>query len=523
MDGNELNRPLPSQEITALQRTKIKEQKQLTENLIVPLPSKNMEQRDNGVTQTQGGVIQMITHAQIHGETSSSTECNKQMQQINSDMDMQLDIANQLILLGSQQQSTNSMEIEIDEEPWTGVPSKKRKNNPGPTPIPTPRKDDNYYSLLDNFVILSSGESDQNSNVIKTKSVPKEDTSLIQSPPKFCPPIIIYKANIKKIIDDLKSNIPDLKIKVINVNRNKSKLFVDNVRAHSKLMEILKNCKEVEAHSYTPKELKRVNLVLRGLNFHYSVEDIKKELDEQAPGVVESVSQFETIRSKEEGFKYNLFLVKLHPDKQPKDILGIKYICYSKITWERPKGNKGILQCRRCQAFGHLAKNCARNYNCVKCEGNHEPGGCQLKKTENSVPYCINCKQFDHPANFKGCPHYENYLHNRKTIMKNALQKRETNQILTQTKKSNSVTQGTPFADLFKKNPKIGFSDSNSSENNPLNEFFELSEELFGTSVSDLMSKISNFIKKINQIDTIEQKRIAYLKLLNEVLITKST
>lgn len=442
-----------------------------------------------------------------------------------------------LMEFGNQMDNQNEIQDE-DMEGWTRSSAKKRRTSRQISDPVTASRDaslqrsrENRFKLLDNIVITSSkGKTDVNPNISPSNQSKPVNVVYNKSEQKFCPPIILYHANIKKLIDDLKNSLPDLQVKIININRSKSKLFVNDVEAHSRLLNMLREVKDVEAHSYTPKELKRVNLILRGLNSQYNVDEIKAEIEALAPNVVESVSKFETIRSKGEQIDYNLFLVKLLPNKQAQEVISIKYICYSKVKWEKPRGNRGVMQCRRCQAYGHLAKNCARNYNCVKCEGNHMPGECRLERTKDSIPYCVNCKKYDHPANFRGCPYYEGYMNKRKELIKNAMAKKENTKNFVQNTVNSPkfVDNSTLFTDLFKGNSPVSHSQNislspSAGGQNIIGEFFELSKQLFGTSITDLLTKIRNFMQNVKKYGSIEEKRLAYLGLLNEVLISNST
>lgn len=72
------------------------------------------------------------------------------------------------------------------------------------------------------------------------------------------------------------------------------------------------------------------------------------------------------------------------------------------IKWEKfNKSSKRLTQCHRCQQYGHSSINCGKQFQCVKCIENHEPGQCK-RKTREGNPQCCNCK-LDHAANSKLC------------------------------------------------------------------------------------------------------------------------
>ena len=63
--------------------------------------------------------------------------------------------------------------------------------------------------------------------------------------------------------------------------------------------------------------------------------------------------------------------------------------------------NSKVIQCFKCQAFGHMSSRCSESQKCKKCGGNHSHKDCI-----QVINQCVNCKG-DHPASFKGCPAYQ--------------------------------------------------------------------------------------------------------------------
>lgn len=60
--------------------------------------------------------------------------------------------------------------------------------------------------------------------------------------------------------------------------------------------------------------------------------------------------------------------------------------------------------------MGPHSKNCNSSYKCVKCDQYHTHGECARIRSETSESYCVNCKYDGHPANWRGCPTYKNYI-----------------------------------------------------------------------------------------------------------------
>lgn len=67
---------------------------------------------------------------------------------------------------------------------------------------------------------------------------------------------------------------------------------------------------------------------------------------------------------------------------------------------KRKKEN--AILCHRCQRWGHVAKNCDSQYNCVKCDHEQEPGQCKRKKSDPGESFCVKFKETDHRANWRG-------------------------------------------------------------------------------------------------------------------------
>lgn len=78
------------------------------------------------------------------------------------------------------------------------------------------------------------------------------------------------------------------------------------------------------------------------------------------------------------------------------------------VKWEKLDHNrKRPTQCHNCQQWGHSARNCGREFQCVKCINTHQPGKCERITREGDAK-CVNCKG-NHPANSRQCPSFLNY------------------------------------------------------------------------------------------------------------------
>lgn len=200
------------------------------------------------------------------------------------------------------------------------------------------KTNENKYALLSGLNIECTQPETRNEGVARESSSPKRD---------YCPPIFLYKVNVKNLVDQLNSRQEKIDFKVKNTSKYKSKLYLRDPIVHGEMMALLRE-KGIESYSFTPKEYRLVNLVLRGLHFLTGVDEIKAELDEKVPETVHEVTKFSTPRSVRENVDTGLYMVKLLPGKIAGDISGIKYIMNQSVTWEAPKDLKKEVQCKRC-------------------------------------------------------------------------------------------------------------------------------------------------------------------------------
>jgi hypothetical protein len=96
--------------------------------------------------------------------------------------------------------------------------------------------------------------------------------------------------------------------------------------------------------------------------------------------------------------------VDLEPQDNNKSIYDLQLLCNTKIAVEPPRKKNHIVQCTRCQSYGHTKSYCSRPYACVKCGGDHNSTLCTK---DPAVPAtCVLCGR-EHPASYKGCIIYK--------------------------------------------------------------------------------------------------------------------
>ena len=106
------------------------------------------------------------------------------------------------------------------------------------------------------------------------------------------------------------------------------------------------------------------------------------------------------LRNKTLFFRKQIFLFKKSLTFQTT----LVYLQNQKITVVPPLYKREVVQCMRCQRYGHTKKYCSYNPRCVKCGQNHLTSECV--KDKSAKPTCALCSK-DHPASYKGCAVYK--------------------------------------------------------------------------------------------------------------------
>ncbi|XP_055388422.1 uncharacterized protein LOC129616972 isoform X3 [Condylostylus longicornis] len=222
------------------------------------------------------------------------------------------------------------------------------------------------------------------------------------------PPINLYNAEVLFLKKSIKNDLKIDNFLVKELNNNHAVIYTKNLDDYKNICDMLSKA-ETNYYTYTPKEIKKVTLVLKGISNNYSCDEILNCLKakEKKSITFEKVTQLATKRSIEQNINLPYYIVQASPNSSVNDIKNIKEIDHSIVTWENIK-RKPIQQCTRCQRFSHTAANCHMDYRCVKCGENHKIGECKIRSEDGRDKlYCTLCKQHGHPASYKNCPEYK--------------------------------------------------------------------------------------------------------------------
>lgn len=327
---------------------------------------------------------------------------------------------------------------------------KKRKRGPrtsssSATPVTSP------IIIQNRFNPLETDKSDKplnngNNNINEPKT-PKP------------PPIFIYGVNnFKEMVDYLST--------FTEKDTYYTKALADEtikVNAHSidTYRKIIRNLKDenIIHHTYQIKDDRAYRIVIRNLHYSVPLGDIKKELQTEGH-IVRNIMNIKHRQSRE---PLNLFFVDLEPQNNNKDIYELKHLFNTKITIEAPRKYRGIIQCSRCQQYGHSKTYCNKPYNCVKCASQHPTTTCT--KARNTAAKCVLC-QGNHPANYRGCTVYKDLVTKRNTSMQNTYRKPQS------TANNQQVYHPTPNTSTYRPppgRPSYAQTVSNNTRNNVTN------------------------------------------------------
>lgn len=98
--------------------------------------------------------------------------------------------------------------------------------------------------------------------------------------------------------------------------------------------------------------------------------------------------------------RQNLFFVNLKYGLKISEVLKVTQLGRHRVTIERARRRKEVLQCLRCHIFGHSKNYCLQDPICGKCAGPHATGS-TLCTSDNYL--CINCGG-NHASTDKNCP-----------------------------------------------------------------------------------------------------------------------
>lgn len=285
---------------------------------------------------------------------------------------------------------------------WQTVKKRKFSSSPeapqqGKTHVNT--KSISPTNTKNRFEALVNDKKDENSNANTETGLERKDS---KPPPIFIRDVTNYNA----MLQDLTTTIGVNTFVAKALANNTVKINVDSADNFRKLVHGLKT-RKIAYFTYQLKNERAFKIVIRHL--HHSVEhdEIKSALAEKGHEV-RNVSNICNPKTKE---PMSLFYVDLEPKENNKTIYELKTLLNTVIRVETPRPRHEIIQCKRCQGFGHIRSYCTLPLMCVISVGDHDNHNCV--KAPEDEPTCGLCGG-KHTANYRGCEKFKAAQHSAK-------------------------------------------------------------------------------------------------------------
>lgn len=361
-----------------------------------------------------------------------------------------------------------------------------------------------------NRLQATSTSSNNKFHPLREQQAPSNLTQAENVRRKFMPPIVIDKD-----LKDPKELIKEVKEWTLNVHfknfKGQQSIVAHNEADHLLIKSKLRE-KKIQFFSFAQQSERLKRLVMRGVHNVYTIEDIKSDLQEQNPSVV-NVTQMKSFKDKK---MLDLYLITFKSDVKLEEVKkSMRYCCNYVIKWDEYKkpGKFRGTQCFKCQNFGHHSNFCNLNPRCVRCSLPHPSNQCTMTKEE--TPKCVNCGG-PHAASYKGCESHKNYRQslpkpkvqhkNQQTSYSNALKSRQSQ--LENGTMSKQMQQNRQTADKQSFEKDVGASVSN----NAFCSFDLEIKRLFKVDAIELMKRIKKFSNEYSRIESDEGKGLAMLK-----------
>lgn len=307
--------------------------------------------------------------------------------------------------------STNPVPIQSVPKPQNGTPKELDSQNPAPPPwqkAPSPRT--NKKRKISESPPQAEKTSTSNRFDILPLDSPDKLSGIPTHPkkPSKPPPIVLYGIqDVKELTKLMESvcNKNQFTLKILN--KRLLHVLAATTDDYKKIITIIRE-NGLIGYTFTPKDKKSYRIVIKNLHHstpHQAIIDAIEATGNQVTGEIINA------RYGPEKKPSSTFFVNLEQGNDNPIVKSITHIYNQRVKIEDPRKSKTIVQCQRCQEYGHSKNNCMRPFRCVKCGENHKTSEC-AKKDRSTPAKCALCS-LDHPANYKGCQVYRELLARR--------------------------------------------------------------------------------------------------------------
>ncbi|KAL1116422.1 hypothetical protein AAG570_004896 [Ranatra chinensis] len=233
---------------------------------------------------------------------------------------------------------------------------------------------------------------------------------------EFVPPIVLNgkPANITQFITDTRK-VTEHDIRVRSNGRN-TKIIVASRKDYQKVYDLYKE-RNVQFFSFAFKDDHLKRFVLHDLPETFTPEVILAELKRAIPSI-NSVSQMTKKLENGSTRKLPLFIVTAKKDVTIQSFSQVRAIFYHEYKVEKFRsGGTNVVQCYKCQNFGHTNRFCNMPERCVRCGQAHS-----AKECKETILKCPNCSE-NHSAGSLNCK--VRHLYIQRNVSRNSPKKVE--------------------------------------------------------------------------------------------------
>lgn len=298
-------------------------------------------------------------------------------------------------ITGSKSEGVNlSEESEDDENNWQTVAT-KRRNAGSPNIFQGKRMHiDDGPSTSNRYQALANDNADTSPSNDAVTSEPKP-------PPIFIP----HVTDIVKMVNRINKEIPSTDYHYKSLSDGQIRIAIKNVDSYRKVIKYLDQ-ENFSYHTFQLKKERAFRVIIKGLHHTTPIADIKAML----LSLGHQVRSVRNVISRVSKMPLPMFFVDVDPKENNKEIYNIRTFDNAIISIEAPKKFEDIVQCHRCQDFGHTKSYCKKDFRCVKCGKDHATGQCT--KLPTTPAKCVHCNN-EHTASYRGCVVYQKLLHSR--------------------------------------------------------------------------------------------------------------
>lgn len=253
------------------------------------------------------------------------------------------------------------------------------------------------------------------------------------------PPVILYGIeDVNKLTESIETVVERKEYTLKIITRNQLRVNCTSVESYKRFMSLVREMGLI-GHTFTRKEERCYRIVVKNLH-HTTPHEAIIEAFEKTGNKVRG--EIINARGGPNKTPTSTFFINLERSPNNAQTKNVKYIYNTAVTIEDPKKRNTIVQCMKCQQYGHSKNNCMRPYRCVKCAGQHKTSDC-TKKDRNTPAKCALCLG-EHPANYKGCEVYREILDRKKRSSSSYYNRRQPAELSDKDNNKNITNNKTP-------------------------------------------------------------------------------